>query len=93
MVTGITTQKAAMIRQPPPVTILPIFLSRPLLVSGMPIEREILDLAAEIPKNHFHENPPRFIFSFRKLKHFLCKILNIFFESYLVRPLRYPPYP
>jgi len=50
-----------MTRQPPPVTILPIFLSRPLLVSGMPIEREILDLTAEIPKNLFQENPPRFI--------------------------------
>ncbi len=50
-----------MIRQPPPVTILPILRSRPLFVSGMPIVREIRDLAAEIPTNRFHENPPKFI--------------------------------
>jgi hypothetical protein len=60
-VTGITTQKATIIKHPPQVTILPIFLSLPLLVSGMPMDREIRDLAAEIPKNLFHENPPRFI--------------------------------
>jgi hypothetical protein len=27
----------------------------------MPMVREILDLAADIPKKRFHENPPRFI--------------------------------
>jgi len=49
---------------PPPVTILPIFLCLPLLVNGIPIDREILDLAAETPMNRFHENPPLFILSF-----------------------------
>jgi hypothetical protein len=49
--------------QPPPVIIRPIFLCRPLLVNGIPMDLEILDLAAEIPKNRFHENPPLFIFN------------------------------
>ncbi len=62
MATGIPSQKAAITRQPPPLTILPSFLSRPLLVNGIPIDREILALAAETPKNLFQENPPRFIF-------------------------------
>jgi hypothetical protein len=61
-VTGIPIQKTAMIRQPPPLTILPSFLSLPLLVNGTPIEREILALAAETPKNLFQEKPPRFLF-------------------------------
>jgi len=47
--------------QPLPVIILPIFLSLPPLVSGMPIDREILDLTPEIPINRFHENPPLFM--------------------------------
>jgi len=53
-----------MIRHPPPVIIRPILRSRPLLVSGMPIDLEILDFAAEIPTNRFHENPPKFIFGY-----------------------------
>jgi hypothetical protein len=48
-------------KHPPPVTIAPIFLCRPLSVSGIPMDREILDLAAEIPRNRFQENPPEFI--------------------------------
>ena len=71
MATGMAIQKATMIIQPPPVIIFPIFLSRPLLVSGMPMDREILDLAAEIPKNLFQEKPPRFIFFSRKLEQIL----------------------
>jgi len=63
MKTGIPTQKATITRHPPPLTILPIFLSRPLLVKGIPIDRESRDLAAEIPRNLYHENPPRFIIS------------------------------
>ncbi len=57
--TGIAMPTPIMTRHPPPVTILPIFRCRPLLVNGIPIEREILDLAAEIPTNLFHEKPPR----------------------------------
>ena len=49
--------------QPPPVTILPIFLCLPLLVNGIPMDREILDFVLEIPINRFHENPPLFIFT------------------------------
>jgi hypothetical protein len=50
-----------MTKQPPPVSILPIFRSLPLLVKGMPIDRDIRDLAAEMPVNLFHEKPPLFI--------------------------------
>jgi len=39
----------------------PIFLCLPDLVSGIPTCLEILALKAEIPKNRFQENPPRFI--------------------------------
>ena len=60
-IVGIAIPSPNRTRQPPPVTILPIFLSRPLLVSGMPMVREILDFAAEIPKNRFQEKPPKFI--------------------------------
>ena len=38
----------------------PIFRCLPDLVHGMPVARLILDLAAEIPVNRFHEKPPRF---------------------------------
>jgi hypothetical protein len=62
IVTGIPIQKAAISKQPPPLTILPSFLSIPLSVNGTPIDREILDLAADTPKNLFQEKPPRFIF-------------------------------
>lgn len=48
--------------QLPPVTILPIFLSLPLFVKGIPIFLEIPDLNAEIPTSLFHEKPPKFIF-------------------------------
>lgn len=48
-------------RHPPPVTILPIFCWRPLLVNGMPMDRDILLLAAEIPTNLRQENPPQFM--------------------------------
>lgn len=41
----------------------PAFLCLPDLVSGIPIFLEIRDLAAEIPSNLFHENPPLFIAS------------------------------
>lgn len=58
---GIAIPMPNVTRHPPPVTILPIFRCRPLLVSGMPMAREILDLAAEIPTNLFHEKPPRFM--------------------------------
>ena len=61
MRSGIATINTIVTRHPPPVTILPIFLCRPLFVSGIPIVRETLDLAADIPTNLFHENPPRFI--------------------------------
>ena len=46
---------------PPRVIIRPIFWSLPLLVNEMPILRDILALAAEIPTNLFHEKPPLFI--------------------------------
>jgi hypothetical protein len=36
----------------------------PDLVKGMPILRESLDLAAEIPRRRFQENPPRFMSGF-----------------------------
>ena len=61
MATGIAAPAIKTTMQPPPVTILPIFRSLPLLVSGMPIDRESLDLAADTPVNRFHENPPLFI--------------------------------
>jgi len=61
IITGIEMPRLIMIRQPPPVTMRPILRSRPLLVSGMPMDLEILDFAAEIPTNLFHENPPKFI--------------------------------
>jgi hypothetical protein len=48
-------------KQPPPVSILPIFRSLPLLVIGMPIDLDNRDLAAEMPVNRFHEKPPLFI--------------------------------
>ena len=51
-------QKATVIRQLTPVTILPIFLPQALLVSAMPIELETLELAAGIPEKFFQENPP-----------------------------------
>jgi hypothetical protein len=50
-----------MTKQPPSVRILPIFRSLPLLVKGMPIERDIRDLAEEMPVSLFHEKPPLFI--------------------------------
>jgi len=81
MVTGITTQKAAMTKHPPPVTIRPIFLSRPLLVSGMPIDRKIRDLAAEIPENLLQENPPRFIlFLLPNIDEGPCPILKLYLK-------------
>jgi hypothetical protein len=57
------TRPAIMIitKHPAPVTALPIFRCRPLLVSGIPIDRESLDFAAEMPTARFHENPPLFI--------------------------------
>lgn len=48
---------------PPPVTIRPIFLSRPLFVKGTPVNLEIRDWVAEILRNLFQENPPLFISS------------------------------
>jgi len=48
-------------KHPPPVTALPIFRCRPLLVSGIPVARDMLDLALVIPTSRFHENPPLFI--------------------------------
>ena len=59
--TGIPIQKEAITRHPPLMTILPSFLSRPLLVKGIPMVQETLALAAETPKNRFQEKPPRFI--------------------------------
>jgi hypothetical protein len=70
--TSMETQRAALIRQPPPVTILP------LLVSGIPIEREIRDLAAEIPKSLFHEKPPRFIFLSQTIQTIFLKNTQFF---------------
>lgn len=46
---------------PPPVTVLPTLHCLPLFVSGMPMDLDILDLAAEMPVARFHENPPLFI--------------------------------
>jgi len=34
-------------------------VGRPERVGGIPIAREILDLAAEIPSSRFQRNPPR----------------------------------
>jgi len=48
-------------RAAPPVTILPTLRCRPPLVSGMPMDLDILDFAAVIPRSLFHENPPLFI--------------------------------
>lgn len=39
----------------------PSFLCLPERVRGMPIDRDILDFAAEIPNNRFQENPPKLI--------------------------------
>jgi hypothetical protein len=39
----------------------PILRCLPDLVKGMPILRDSLDFAAEIPRNLFQENPPRFM--------------------------------
>jgi len=61
---GVIIPIQIVIRHPPPVTILPIFLCLPLLVRGIPIERDIFDFAEEIPINRFHEKPPLFIFVF-----------------------------
>ncbi len=61
IITGIVIPMPMMTRQPPPVIMRPIFCCRPLLVRGIPIDLEILDFAAEIPTNRFHENPPKFI--------------------------------
>lgn len=47
-------------KQPPPETARPIFLCRPLLVRGTPIERETRDFAAERPERRFQEKPPLF---------------------------------
>lgn len=46
-------KKAAGMQQP---RALPTLRCRPDRVSGMPIEREIFDLNAEIPTARFHEN-------------------------------------
>ena len=48
-------------RHPPPVMALPTFRWRPLLVSGIPVDLEILDFARVTPVARFHENPPLFI--------------------------------
>lgn len=76
------------VKQPPPVTIFPIFRCLPLFVKGTPVFLAILDLAAEIPESLFIENPPLFIciFSFKtpatdllSLSHSVC-ILSQQFE-------------
>jgi hypothetical protein len=36
----------------------PSFRSRPLRLSGMPMERDTLDLNAEMPNKRRQENPP-----------------------------------
>jgi hypothetical protein len=41
--------------------VAPSFLRRPLLVSGIPILLETLDLKAETPMNLQIEKPPKFI--------------------------------
>ena len=46
--------------QHPPVTIFPIFLCRPVFVNGIPVAREIFDLALVTPRARFIEKPPRF---------------------------------
>jgi hypothetical protein len=61
MATGISAPAIKTTTQPPPVIILPIFCCLPLRVSGMPIDRESLDLAADTLVNRLHENPLQFI--------------------------------
>ena len=39
----------------------PILRCLPDLVRGIPIDRDIFALKADIPKNLFHEKPPLFI--------------------------------
>ena len=45
------------------MTILPTFRPRPFLVSGIPMARETLAFAAEIPTARFQKKPPRLICS------------------------------
>ena len=47
-------------RHPPPVTALPTLRCRPLLLSGIPVFREILDFARVTPTARFQEKPPLF---------------------------------
>jgi len=48
--------------QPLPVSILPIFLSLPCLVIGIPVNLENLCLAELIPSALFHENEKPYVF-------------------------------
>ena len=71
---NITSGIRMITKQPPPVTIRPIFLSRHVLVNGMSILRDNIDFCAEMPVSFFQENPPLFmIFPF-----------SLWFENYFI---------
>jgi len=61
IVSGIAPVVRIITRHPPLVTILPTLRCRPLLVSGIPVVRDIFDFAFVTPIARFHENPPLFI--------------------------------
>ena len=58
--TETNTAIAVGIKQPPPVTILPIFLWRPDFVKGIPVALLIFRFALVTPMALFQENPPLF---------------------------------